>query len=351
METTSVMKAEMLGASLDMKLQSLSRFDKNGRLNHLRFEMDSGGRRLEVTADFLETEIHAEAVAGGAPTKRVIPIPEGALIVEDPTIHLPVDGIGMERLEFYIFDPNSLSLLKASAERKPDEELEVEGEKISARVIEINDPRAKMNVYLTMDGVFVKATGPLGMVLLPESREEAMRLPKGPTQTDIATASSIVPDKPIRRISRKKSLKLKVSGIDLAHLPSGTHQTIEKQGSDWLLTLHPTEPSKLESELVSEIKPSKWTKPDFRVPSDSKEFKELAQKLIKPDDEVLKAAEKVRKEVLGMLRVNAGIGVMRDAAEILETKEGVCRDHAVVMAAILRAGNVPTRLIMRGWKF
>ena len=41
---------------------------------------------------------------------------------------------------------------------------------------------------------------------------------------------------------------------------------------------------------------------------------------------------------------NAGIGVLRDAGEVLRTKEGVCRDYAVLTAAVLRAAGVPTRL-------
>jgi transglutaminase-like putative cysteine protease len=44
------------------------------------------------------------------------------------------------------------------------------------------------------------------------------------------------------------------------------------------------------------------------------------------------------------MRPNAGIGVLRDAGEVLKTKEGVCRDYAVLTAAILRAGKVPSRL-------
>ena len=41
---------------------------------------------------------------------------------------------------------------------------------------------------------------------------------------------------------------------------------------------------------------------------------------------------------------NAGIGVLRDASEVLKTKEGVCRDYAILTATILRAANIPARL-------
>ena len=44
------------------------------------------------------------------------------------------------------------------------------------------------------------------------------------------------------------------------------------------------------------------------------------------------------------MKANAGIGVLRDAGEVLKTKEGVCRDYAILTATIMRAAGIPTRL-------
>jgi transglutaminase-like putative cysteine protease len=43
--------------------------------------------------------------------------------------------------------------------------------------------------------------------------------------------------------------------------------------------------------------------------------------------------------------VNAGIGVLRDANEVLDSKEGVCRDNAILAATLLRASGIPTKVI------
>ena len=39
------------------------------------------------------------------------------------------------------------------------------------------------------------------------------------------------------------------------------------------------------------------------------------------------------------------VGVLRDAREILRTKEGVCRDYATLAATLMRAAGIPTKLV------
>ncbi|MFX8601193.1 transglutaminase-like domain-containing protein, partial [Acinetobacter baumannii] len=56
------------------------------------------------------------------------------------------------------------------------------------------------------------------------------------------------------------------------------------------------------------------------------------------------AALSIRRYVHGIMQPNAGIGVVRDAREVLTTKEGVCRDYAVLTTTLLRAAGIPARL-------
>ena len=71
----------------------------------------------------------------------------------------------------------------------------------------------------------------------------------------------------------------------------------------------------------------------------------IAKGMVGGETHLWKAAQNIRKAVHEALLVNAGIGVLRDAKEVWSSKEGVCRDHAVLMATLLRASNIPTRLV------
>jgi transglutaminase-like putative cysteine protease len=88
-----------------------------------------------------------------------------------------------------------------------------------------------------------------------------------------------------------------------------------------------------------------WIKKSFNIPSDTATFKALSSKLIGDATTVRDAAKRVHDYVYGSMKPNAGIGVLRDATEILKTKEGVCRDYAVLTATLLRSGGVPSRLV------
>jgi hypothetical protein len=344
-ESASEMHALMLGQRIDMVITSLSRFTKDGRLLRHRFHMESGGRTLKVSAEFGETEIEVEADAQGEVTEKTIQIPEGALIVDDPTQYL-ASGLTTEADNLYAFDAQSLSLIKFEAHIEEGIRVEMADGKIATKKIVIDDPRAPTTVFLDADGEMLKSVGPLGMEMIPEPMEKAMSLPDGPVQVDIADASSIKPDVPIEDVRTRKNLRLRVTGVDLSHLPSGSHQTVTQDGDGWIVELHPVDPREVKAPgEPSAEQPKEWVEPDFRVPCDAAEFQALAKKLVNETDDPLVAAEAVRMFVHRKIRANAGIAVMRDASEILETEEGVCRDHAVVMASVLRAAEIPTRLV------
>jgi transglutaminase-like putative cysteine protease len=61
--------------------------------------------------------------------------------------------------------------------------------------------------------------------------------------------------------------------------------------------------------------------------------------------DVHEIAQALRMDVYRRMRVNAGIGVLRPADEILDAPEGVCRDHAILLATMLRAVGYASRLV------
>src|SRR5206468_707330 len=87
-----------------------------------------------------------------------------------------------------------------------------------------------------------------------------------------------------------------------------------------------------------------WVKADTYIPSDSERFKKLAKSIIGNEKRVNGAGLAVQTWVANRMHPNLGIGVLRDANEVLSSKEGVCRDYAILAATLLRAGGIPTRL-------
>jgi transglutaminase-like putative cysteine protease len=59
---------------------------------------------------------------------------------------------------------------------------------------------------------------------------------------------------------------------------------------------------------------------------------------------VMDVVRAIHDYVHDLMTPNAGIGVLRDAREILSSHEGVCRDYAILTATLLRAAKVPARV-------
>ena len=87
-----------------------------------------------------------------------------------------------------------------------------------------------------------------------------------------------------------------------------------------------------------------WVEPSLNIPSDEAKFISLAKKIVGVRSTVRAASSEIRKWVYGYMRPNATMGIVRDANDVLESKEGVCRDYAILTVTLLRAAGIPARL-------
>ncbi len=223
--------------------------------------------------------------------------------------------------------------------------VEVGGKTVSATLAEVVDPSATMKVYVDAKGELVKAEAPMGIEMVPEPKAIAMKTTPGYTpNVDIAAATALRPTPPIENPGSLVQLKLKFTGPDLSRLPSDEHQTVVKEGDTWTVDVHPAQRATSVSIFAARQQKPEWAKPGFNIPSNSPQFQNLARQVVGDKKTVIEAADAVQAWVYAQMTPNAGIGVLRDASEVLKTKEGVCRDYAVLTAAVLRAAGVPTRL-------
>ncbi len=337
-QSETFMQTRVLGESMKTTINSDVVSGPEGGLISYSFEMESQGRRLIVKAQARPGMISATSSAGGQETRREIPVPAGTVVIDDP-----LEGIeAWSKLppKATVFDPLSLSLVEVALSPEPSRSLEGEGR---AEVLRIEDPRGAMTIYRRADGGIIHIDGPLGLRMKPESREQAMNL-AGSGPSDLAGASSIVP---VGRVDAgASSLRFRVGGR-LKGLPADGHQTVQADGDSWIVSTRPVGPKDDPGTLrVGQDGGKKaWTEPDLRIPSRDPAFVKLAKEMAGRAQLASEAAENIRLGVYRRLRVNAGIGVMRDAAEILKSGEGVCRDHAVLMCTLMRAVGIPTRLV------
>jgi hypothetical protein len=342
-DTHTLMAANLLGSTMSMDMKSTTWVVK-GKPKKMLFTITSAGRTQSVIASFLEKTILVNIDNAGTKSHRTLNRPTDAPIVDDALTAMLMSKASSKKSTFYVLDPLTASLVKNTATDRGYETIEVDKKKVRAHRVDIEEVRATTKMYVDAKGNLIIAYGPLGIEMRPVSRALALKDTPLEGRPDLATVSSIRPDKEIEDPQDVRLLHLRISGKDLSKVPSGDHQTVTKDAAGWLIDVHPSEIVEGYSiEKAMSEKPD-WVKPSLNIPSDSREFTDLAAKVVGDSKSVAEACEKVRSYVNGIMRPNSGIGVVRNASEVLKTKEGVCRDYAILTCTILRAARVPARL-------
>lgn len=333
---------QMLGSSMRIVVDSSVWIEK-GKVVQSYFKMTSGGRTLAVNARYSATQVIASMITESGEQQKVLEIPAGKRILTDPLElveagSLPPVGVAIDAL---IFSPETMELVAITIVNKGIEDVTTPAGKVKAQVVFVDDPRSPSTIYLTSKGDLIKMTGALGIEMIPETEAQAREF-TGEATVDLAAASRVTPDKVV--LWDDKKVELEFSGIDLSKVPSDSRQQVKKSENSWLVTLGLDREANAKTLIVDAgTEQSEWIKPDVRVPSDDAEMVKLAKATIGDTKTVVGAAHKIHAFVFGEMGVNSGIGVMRDAREILATKEGVCRDHAILAGTLLRAAGIPTK--------
>jgi hypothetical protein len=348
-DSKTVLDAALLGAAMKMRMEGSTWANSAGKPLKMHFTMTSAGRTQKIVALFNAKTAEIDVSNGGQDTHRSLPIPGDGVIVDDP-LELVVAGktpTGGKKT-IYVLDPTTVSFMKTDVVVVGPGSTTVKGKKISATHIQIIDPRITMDVYVSTKGDLIKAEA-IGMEMIPESRAVALN-GTGKTaykpSSDLAFATSLKTDKKISDPAALTGLTLRLTGKDLSRLPSDEHQSVKRAGDGWVIDVHPPKLSQPNSAVIAEVGKQKpeWLKPTLNIPSGSETFRQLASRLLKEETKVIPAAIAVKNYVHSIMRPNAGIGVLRDATEVLASKEGVCRDYAILTATLMRASGIPARL-------
>jgi hypothetical protein len=345
-DTHTLLITGLMGTPMTMDMRQTT-WSMGGKPKRMVFRMESAGRVQTMDATFAVTEIRIDMVNGGARSKRTLAIPEGSLVVDDALTATMTSGKPSKQVRtFYVLDPLTVSLVKNTVTLVGPTQVKVRGKTVKATRLDIAEVRATTKVYLDAKGNVVKAEGPMGIEMIPLTKAQALAASTSTGGPDLAEASSLKVDKDIPDPAGVRSLKLRITGRDLSRLPSDEHQTVHKVGASWEIEVHPVSLADVTDESVEAAAQEKpeWVRPSMNIPSDSAKFKALAKQIVGDEKTVVAAAGKILDYVHENMRFNAGIGVLRDAAEVLQSKEGVCRDYAVLTATLLRSAGIPARL-------
>ena len=254
------------------------------------------------------------------------------------------------RYNIKVFDPaliltgNTIGQSHASITVLGRETISTEMGSFDTIKVEMNFSGFKTTAWVDSAGDIVKESSELGLVSLIESREKALGAKL--SSYDITEKTAISSNVTLNNARKLKYLRATLKGIEdstgLA-LNNGARQTfsegIIEVKMKKLNSIEPYEIPNTDMDKRPHIKPS------LLIQSADPQIKNLAQEILDGETNSVRSTEKMVKWVYRNLEKEPTVSIP-NALDVLKTRKGDCNEHAVLLAALLRASGIPAKVAL-----
>lgn len=354
-EATELVNFAMMGQQAQQNVIITQICDPDFTPREMTVTMQSGGRTTAIRADFTPREVKCQIITQQATTLKTVPIPEGIRLVADENSLLLKEDLRVgETVEFYVFNPLTLTVDKMKLETLGREAVTLQGQTYQTWKgtlhLRMMDAVIPATVWVDETGEMVKMQTLLNLTYLKEPKEKAMDVPtERSAVVDLALATSIRPNAPIENHRQCRRLRLRIQGLSNPEsLPQDERQKVTLHPEDGTVELWTTAQEFPASESVTLPIPrehwAEFLKAGLYVEADHPDILKRAQEIVGDEKNAYRAALKINQWVHQRIHVQFNIGIFRSALDILHDPAGVCRDAAVLYTALARAAGLPTRV-------
>lgn len=233
-------------------------------------------------------------------------------------------------------NPITMKIDSILLRRKGKVPVEIRKSPVSANLFEVEYKGLVQKVFVDDSGRVLREEGMLG--LRTERAEGPSAVSGIASSEDLAFMTSLEPK------GKKISQPHRISGLrlrgNLGKIPEDQRQRFE--GKDLLVEVEPLPTLSELKELPEPLKP--YVLPSPGVESDHPKILELAKKLAGQDTNPVVITRRLLSFVYSKLEKRPLLS-LPSAIGALEAMAGDCTEHALLLAALLRANNIPARAV------
>ena len=314
--------------------------DYDGTLSVLNYRLRSGVISFSLYGTRQEDQLSLAIKAGGRRTRTTVTVPAGVL--SGPALRWRIAGAAAAKRDrsCIIFDPVTMHTRTLELRYDGRETLSIAGRDIICARIVTDYQGVPVRTWVGPDGAIVREESPLGFVMQRETEAQARSVPAG-EGPDIARSMSIPIDRAFAPIGLRQ-IRLRLGGIDPAQFQlDGGRQSID----DGLLLIT-AEP---ESGITDYQRPCSLARfaphltAELFLPVGDPALKAVVTEAVRPDDRARAAVRKLTHWVYAAIDKTPTMSVP-DALQVLDTRQGDCNEHAVLLTALCRTAGVPARM-------
>ena len=249
-----------------------------------------------------------------------------------------------EQVILFVFDPTTLGQAPVNIQALKEETIQVMGKKERVRKFSLYFKGVRQYAWINAQGEVLKETGMLGMSLIRTTREDALKEIPGAGGEDFTRLAAVPVNRKIVSPGTLSRMTVRVKGLDEA-AKEGLHGGRQSMDGE-LLTIQKDSlaglPSVLASKKLSAIDPA-FRQADPFIQSEHPRIRQLAQTFKTSGESPLKIVNKI----VAWLRKNIKrepVLSIPNALSTLKGRKGDCNEHAMLMAALCRAVDIPARV-------
>jgi len=271
----------------------------------------------------------------------------------------PVLGAGMphffrgrklktgQAFRFPLFDPSTLSQKNLELRVMGEGSLIIQGIPYKAFRLEGEMWGQKLVFWLDQEGSVLKEQGFMGLTLVKSSSAKAPRGVEGSRVEDFYDMAAVPLNKELKEATRLAYLKVKVRGLDLTPFDTRTlNRGRQRLQKDILEITREKVPLKYTFRRPLRNPPKAleaFIQPQINIESDGVEIIRKAEEIAGKTENPLLAARLLLQWVYRNVDKRPVVSIP-SAAEVMKTRVGDCNEHAVLLAALLRASGIPARI-------
>ncbi|MBP1688836.1 MAG: transglutaminase-like enzyme, predicted cysteine protease [Deltaproteobacteria bacterium] len=313
-------------------------------LRDVDFDLRSGAGTLRATGVVEPAGLRLKIMTGADVSEQVLPLNEPLFLPSLVRTALNRDTLQAGRqFTALVFDPVSLTNERMVISVDGQEPLPGAGSETKAWRVREEFRGLKTTAWTDADGLVLREEGPMGMVLVRTSAEQALHADwTSQVAHDLAASASVPVTRPIPEPRQRMSLRLRLSGIAPERVPS---DELQRRTGDILTITRPALADVRsyplpcgDGTLADDLKPTPF------LQSDHPRLQQLAHEILGDERDAKRAAVLLNDWVYDHLRKVPTVSIP-NALQVLDMGQGDCNEHAVLLAALGRAVGLPTRLI------
>jgi len=354
---TGIQRMQMMGRTVEQTTELNEYRTPDGQMLAMVFRMSSAGMHQRMIATFDKDKIRYVQSTQQDEKTGEVDIPEGADF-RDPEYGFKVENPEPgQTLVYHQFMPLLLRIVKFEATVVGPEEIEMDGKQVRAIRYEHKSDIISQTSWVDEHGDPLKTVAAIMDLRFVREAPEVAKTMEGPggyvPSPDLVAKLQLTVDKPIEKPREVRLMRARIGRIARESLilsderQTVTETTKEPDGTySALYEVRTLDPPATALQLpIDDPAMAEYLKPTTHIQSTDQRLVDQARQIVGDEKDSLKAAQAIARWVSMTMRTRADIGLVRSALEVLESKEGVCRDYAALYAGLARAVGLPTRFV------